>query len=113
MNMDFKTEAGEFKLIKDALEDSAKKNDSLKATMLKVSNVFLNSSLISAQQAADEILSYPVCVFSNAHIFINTNRPEKGIVIRKAQNLLNQMDDLDNDFFMKITYLSIADAQLN
>ena len=64
----------------------------------KFSNAFFNSSMVSSQQGADEILCNAMVVFSIGNFVIYTNVTEKRIWIRKSEREMEEMDDNDTNF---------------
>jgi len=66
-------------------------------TVLKIANDFHNASIITAQQAVEELLGFSVLKFSEAEQFINTNRPENRVHMRKSIKELEEMDDDDEN----------------
>ena len=93
----FKTDKGMIEMMKKAVEECKEGNDDLFNRLRAVSNAFVNSSLVSAQQAADYILGHPMTMFSVAERFVNTNLPEKRVVMKKSEQHLEEMDEEETE----------------
>ena len=93
----FKTDKGMIEVMQKAVQESKEGDDAQFKNLCKVGNAFLNSSLISAQQAADECLGHQMTMFSLSEIFVNTNVPEKRVLMMKPQKELEQLEDDDSD----------------
>lgn len=66
-----KSEGGMSKLLRQAVADTRAGNLDLRKRFRKISNVFINGSLLSAQEAVYLNLSVPMARFSHEVIFIN------------------------------------------
>lgn len=76
-----------------AANKSAKGNEEIKDKLKAISKVLLNSTEISAQEAAGFLLGTPNCYGSRQTIYINTALPEERTRILKPEHELLQMED--------------------
>lgn len=74
-----------------------KGNKAVRESLLIISNVFLNASEISAQEAVYYFISLPLSRGSESEVFINTNIPEKRVQILKSTRELQNMDPNSSD----------------
>jgi hypothetical protein len=96
-----KSENGMSKLLREALNELKKGNNTVKERLRVIANKFLNSSEISAQEAVYHILSIPLSTSSRSTVFINTNRPENRISMLKSDEILQQLDPDSKDVFVQ------------
>lgn len=91
-----KADGGISKLMRVA-NKSAKGNQEIKEKLKAVSKVLLNSTEISAQEAASFLLGTPNCFGSKQTIYINTAPPdERTRILKSDQELLSLEDDNEN-----------------
>ena len=96
-----KSENGMSKLLREALNELKKGNNTVKERLRVIANKFLNSSEISAQEAVYHILSIPISISSRGTVFINTNRPENRISMLKSDEMLQKLEPDSNDVFFQ------------
>ena len=96
-----KSENGMSKLLREALNELKKGNNTVKERLRVIANKFLNSSEISAQEAVYHILSIPLSTSSRSTVFINTNKPENRISMLKSDEILQQLDPDSKDVFVQ------------
>ena len=111
-----KSENGMSKLLREALNELKKGNNTVKERLRVIANKFLNSSEISAQQAVYHILSIPLSISSRSTVFINTNRPENRISMLKSDEILQKLDPDSKDVFVQgllDTYVNRPDDMKN
>ncbi|KAL8592920.1 hypothetical protein ACOMHN_050747 [Nucella lapillus] len=92
-----KSQRGMSTLLRSAIADVRKGNNTVREKLRAVSNCFVNSSDISAQEACYYLLRMPVSQASCSCVFINTNRPEKRIHMLKLEEVLRAMDPDSTD----------------
>ena len=111
-----KSENGMSKLLREALNELKKGNNTVKQRLRVIANKFLNSSEISAQEAVYHILSIPLSTSSRSTVFINTNRPENRISMVKSDEVLQQLELDSKDVFVQgliDTYINRPDEMQN
>ncbi|CAF4606665.1 unnamed protein product, partial [Rotaria sp. Silwood2] len=96
-----KSENGMSKLLREALNELKKGNNTVKERLRVIANKFLNSSEISAQEAVYHILSIPLSISSRSTVFINTNRPENRISMLKSDEILEKLEPDSKDVFVE------------
>ena len=96
-----KSENGMSKLLREALNELKKGNNTVRERLRVIANKFLNSSEISAQEAVYHILSIPLSISSRSTIFINTNRPENRISMVKSDEILQKLEPDSKDIFLE------------
>ena len=96
-----KSENGMSKLLREALNELKKGNNTVKERPRVIANKFLNSSEISAQEAVYHILSIPLSISSRSTVFINTNRPENRISMLKSDEILEKLEPDSKDIFVE------------
>jgi preprotein translocase subunit SecD len=96
-----KSENGMSKLLREALNELKKGNNTVKQRLRVIANKFLNSSEISAQEAVYHILSIPLSVSSRSTVFINTNKPENRISMLKSDEVLQKLELDSQDVFVQ------------
>ena len=89
------------KLLREALNELKKGNNTVKERLRVIANKFLNSSEISAQEAVYHILSIPLSTSSRSTVFINTNRPENRISMVKSDEVLQKLEPDSKDVFVQ------------
>ena len=87
-----KSENSMSKLLREALNELKKGNNTVKEHLRVIANKFLNSSEISAQEAVYHILSIPLSTSSRSTVFINTNKPENRISMVKSDEVLQNRE---------------------
>ncbi|CAF4643347.1 unnamed protein product, partial [Rotaria sp. Silwood2] len=96
-----KSENGMPKLLREALNELKKGNNTVRERLRVIANKFLNSSEISAQEAVYHILSIPLSTSSRSTVFINTNRPENRISMVKSDEVLQKLEPDSKDVFVQ------------
>ena len=96
-----KSENGMSKLLREALNELKKGNNTVRERLRVIANKFLNSSEISAQEAVYHILSIPLSTNSRSTVFINTNKPENRISMLKSNEILQKLDSDSKDVFVQ------------
>lgn len=92
-----KTDRGMSKLLRDAVKEIARGNNSLKERFRIIANKFIYATEISAQEAVYYLLGMPVSECSRMCVFINTNLPEKRVHVVKSNDELASMQEDDTD----------------
>lgn len=95
-----KSENGMSKILREALNELKKGNNSVRERLRVLANKFLNSSEISAQEAVYHILSIPISTSSRSTVYINTNRPENRISMVKSDEVLQILESDSKDVFV-------------
>ena len=85
------------KLLKDAAKEAKTNGSNIKEQMKLISNRFLNSVEISAQEAAYLALQMPLKRASRACVFVNTSPPEDRVQLLKPLYKIKQMEDNETD----------------
>jgi len=88
---------GMSKLLKNVVEDIHYGNLSIKEKLRKIANVFLNSTEVSAQEAAYTILGMSLSMCSRDCVFISTGLPEDRIYMTKPVEELKQLSPESNN----------------
>jgi hypothetical protein len=96
-----KSENGMSKVLRKALNELKKGNNTVKERLRVIANKFLNSNEISAQEAVYHILSIPLSISSRSTVFINTNRPENRISMLKSDEILQKLEPDSKDIFVE------------
>lgn len=96
-----KADRGMSRLLREALHEARKGNKSIKESLRSVSNVFLNSSEISAQEAIYVLAGLPLSRASEAEIYINTSLPQERVHILKSHSELQGLAPDSTDIFQK------------
>ncbi|CAF1458321.1 unnamed protein product [Rotaria sp. Silwood1] len=96
-----KSENGMSKLLREALNELKKGNNTVRERLRVTANKFLNSSEISAQEAVYHVLSIPLSISSRSTVFINTNRPENRISMLKSDEILQKLEPDSKDVFIE------------
>lgn len=79
------------KVLREAAEDCSNEYLNPREKLKKITNVFLNCNLMSAQEAAYHVLSRPLCKKSRKCIYINTNPIDERVIILKVNNALKDL----------------------
>ena len=101
-----KVDSGLSKLLRQAVEEVNSGNSSIKERLRNYCNAFLNGNLMSAQEAAYQVLSLVVAKGSRKVVFINTSaKNERARMLKSEQELrlldANSEDVLKNDYITK------------
>lgn len=89
--------SGLAKVLREASDDCANGYLDPRERLRKITNVFLNCNLMSAQEAAYHVLSLPLCKKSRKCIFINTNPISERIRILKSNAALKKSNEMQPD----------------
>ncbi|GFQ72820.1 ATP-dependent DNA helicase [Trichonephila clavata] len=95
----YKPGRGLSKILRDCIEATAQGKHSLKECLVSVTNQFINSAEISAQEAAWSILELPMSKMSEDTIFIPTFRREDRTRMTKSQENLKKLDSDSRDVY--------------
>ena len=95
-----KSENGMSKLLREALNELKKGNNTVRERLRIIANKVLNSSEISAQQAVYHLLSIPISTSSRSTVFISTNKPENRISMVKSNEALHSLEPDSKDVFV-------------
>ena len=106
-----KTDAGLSKLLRDASSDVKDGNTTIKDKFRNIANVFLNSNLMSAQEATYHVLSLPLSKMSRQCVFINTSPINERVLILKPREKLQKLSGESTDIFMKDVFKKYAERQ--
>lgn len=96
-----KVESGLSKLLRNAAKEVEGGNNTLKDKLRKIANVFLNSNLMSAQEAAYCLLSLPLSKSSRQVLFINTSPRQERVTMLKRKGHLQQLSPDSEDIYME------------
>lgn len=96
-----KADRGMSRLLREALDEAKKANKTVKESLRSVSNVFLNSSEISAQEAIYILTGIPLSRASEAEMYINTSLPQERVHILKSHYELQELAPDSSDVFQK------------
>ncbi|CAG4973517.1 unnamed protein product [Parnassius apollo] len=96
-----RADRGMSRLLREALDEAKKGNKSVKDSLRTVSNVFLNSSEISAQEAIYVLTGLPLSRASEAAMYINTSLPQERVHILKSYLELQSLEPDSSDIFQK------------
>lgn len=96
-----KADRGMSRLLRKALDEAKKANKTVKESLRSVSNVFLNSSEISAQEAIYILTGIPLSRASEAEMYINTSLPQERVHILKSHYELQELAPDSSDVFQK------------
>lgn len=95
-----KIDAGLSKLMRETEADLKKGNTSIKDKLKKFANTFINSNLMSAQEAVYHVLSLPLSKNSRKVVYINTSPKAVRVQMLKLKKDLEQLDPDSKDVFM-------------
>ncbi|XP_026481429.1 uncharacterized protein LOC113388245 [Ctenocephalides felis] len=95
-----KIEGGLSKLLREAAADCNNNNVSVKDKFRKITNLFLNHNLMSAQEAAYHVLSLSLSKQSRKTIFINTSPSKERVHMLKSSNCLEKLNEDSTEIFM-------------
>ncbi|GBM80454.1 ATP-dependent DNA helicase PIF1 [Araneus ventricosus] len=96
-----KVDSGLSKILRDAASDAKKGYKSIKEKFRSIANVFLNSNLMSAQEAAYHLLSLPLSKCSRKVIYINTSPREERARMLKTNAELRCLNEDSTEVYMK------------
>ncbi|CAG5050492.1 unnamed protein product [Parnassius apollo] len=96
-----KADRGMSRLLREALDEAKKENKSVKDSLRIVSNIFLNSSEISAQEAIYVLTGLPLSRASEAAMYINTSLPQERVHILKSYLELQSLEPDSSDIFQR------------
>ncbi|XP_026470005.1 uncharacterized protein LOC113373956 [Ctenocephalides felis] len=96
-----KIEGGLSKLLREAAMDCDNNNKSIKEKFCAVTNVFLNSNLMSAQEAAYHVLSLSLSKQSRKTIFINTRPTTERVSMLKSIDTLKQLNKDSTEIYVE------------
>ncbi|XP_059142987.1 uncharacterized protein LOC131930491 [Physella acuta] len=96
-----KIDSGLSKILRDAASDANKGNKSVKEKFRKIANVFLNSNLMSAQEAAYHALSMPLSKCSRKTVYINTSPRLERARMLKTNAQLQSLNEDSTEVYMK------------
>jgi hypothetical protein len=96
-----KVDSGLSKVLRDAELDAKNGNKSIKEKFSCIANKFLNSNLMSSQEAAYHVLSLPLSKCSRRSIFINTSPRQERVRMLKHKNQLKDLDTNDTHIYME------------
>ncbi|XP_031629676.1 uncharacterized protein LOC116344956 [Contarinia nasturtii] len=88
-----KIDAGLSKLLRQAVSDADAGNLSLRQRFQKISNIFVNGTILSAQEAVYLNLSMPLSKFSRDVVFINTGPIDSRVHMMKSKNELEKLKE--------------------
>lgn len=108
-----KLEAGLSKLLKEAASDVKTAKLNIRQRLSKVANVFLNSNLMCAQEAAYHVLELPLSKCSRGCVFLNTSHSEERIYMLKSKEELKNMDPESNDIALSNVFSKYANRSNN
>lgn len=103
-----KSESGLSKLLRQAVADANAGNLDLRQKFRKISNVFINGSLLSAQEAVYLCLSMPLSKFSRDVVFINTGPIDSRVRMMKSKAELEEMDKDDSNIAVDDAFAKYA-----
>ncbi|XP_026475405.1 uncharacterized protein LOC113380264 [Ctenocephalides felis] len=95
-----KIEGGLSKLLREAAADCDNNNVSVKDKFRKITNLFLNHNLMSAQEAAYHVLSLSLSKQSRKTIFMNTSPSKERVHMLKSSNCLEKLNEDSIEIFM-------------
>lgn len=98
-----KVESGMSKLLRNAAKEIEMGNNTrtLRDKMRKICNIFLNSNLMPAQEAAYCVFSLSLSKSSRRVIFINTAPQNEHVLMLKSKYLLQQLEPDSVDVYME------------
>ena len=99
-----KVDAGMYQMLRDAAAENEAGNVSIANKFRKIANIFLNSNLMSAQEAAYYVLSLRLSKSSRRTVYINTTPITDRVRMLKSDNLLHCMAADSTDVFMETVY---------
>ncbi|CAB0002561.1 unnamed protein product, partial [Nesidiocoris tenuis] len=92
-----KSESGISKLLRQAEKDMNEGNLSIREKFRKYGNVFINGSVMSAQEACYHALSQPISLMSRIAVFVNTSPPDERVRMLKSEKDLRAKLEIDAD----------------
>jgi hypothetical protein len=78
-----KIDSGMVSLLREAASDISQGIGNSRDKLKKIANIFLNSNLMSSQEAAYHVLSLPLSKSSRSTVFINTSRINERVMMLK------------------------------
>lgn len=87
------------KVLEDVIKNAQRRDDSLYQVLRSIANGFIGRQEVSAQEAIFHILSLPLRFSSRTCEFINTNAPDKRVVILKLADRLASLPEGSKDVF--------------
>ena len=99
-----KVDAGMCQMLRDTAAEAEAGNAFIADKFRKISNIFLNSNLMSAQEAAYHVLSLHLSKSSRCTVFINTSPIADRVRMLKSDDLLQCMNADSTDGFMETVY---------
>jgi hypothetical protein len=96
-----KSEGGVSRLLQEATQEARRGNKTIQEKLNKFSNVLINGTEISAQEAAAFLLGLPNTSCSRSDVFINTAPSDERIGFLKPQDELENLDDESPDVCVK------------
>ena len=101
-----KTNRGMSKLLREVVEETRRGNYDYRRRLQMIGNKFINSTEISAQEAAYLLLQLPVSELSRSVKYINTAPPEERVRVIKPREQLEAISrDQDSDEVFETNYL--------
>ena len=94
-----KAQKGMSQLLRQACDEARKGNSNIKQQVRDIGNKFLNSVVISAQEAVYIVLQLPMKKCSRQVIFINTSPPNERVQLLKPIHDIQEMDDNCEDVY--------------
>ena len=101
LNYISKADSGLSKLMLDAASDINMGNSSIKDKFRNIANIFLNSNLMSAQEASYHVLSLPLSKMSRQCIFINTSPINERVLMLKSKKDLDNLQSNSTEIYRK------------
>lgn len=95
-----KSSRGLSKILREAVEQVKKGNNSVRQNFKTLGNAFMNATEISAQEGAWVCLSQPLCKSSRKVEHVNTNRIEKRTKLVKSAAVLAKLDKDSTDIYI-------------
>jgi len=95
-----KCESGLSTLLREVAHDISNGHTTPREKFRKIANVFINSNLMSAQEAAYHCLSLPLSRSSRGFIYINTNPPEERVRLLKSKPDLEKLCPSSEEIFV-------------
>ena len=92
-------------MLRDAAAETEAGNASIANKFRKIANIFLNSNLMSAQEAAYHVLSSCLSKSSRRTVFINTSPIADKVRMLKSDDLLQSMNAESTDVFVESVYV--------
>ena len=87
------------KLLKESERDINNGNITLRDKLQKIAKVFLNSNIMSVQEAVYHLLSLPLVKCSIATVYVNTVPIAERVRILKSKKQLKKLDENSTDIY--------------